>query len=188
MIKALLSQGQFDEARALVKEMAGRGLKANKVTYNELLHARVLAKDRRGMWSIIDEMQEAGVRANPVTCSILLKSLTAHAGATDIRRVIALVEEVEEPVDEVLFSSVIEACIRIQQLDLLSDLMRRYRQKHSFVVLAAPTYGSMIKAYGQARDVARVRELWQEMEEQGVKPTDITLGCLTEALVINGHP
>merc|ERR1719491_1421655 len=99
-------------------------------------------------------MHEAGVRANPVTCSILLKSLTAHAGAADTRRVITLVEEIEEPVDEVLFSSVIEACIRIQQLDLLSDLMRRYRQKSSFVVLAAPTYGSMIKAYGQARDVA----------------------------------
>merc|ERR1719491_2456318 len=117
MIKARLNQGQFNEARALVKEMTGRGLRANKVTYNELLHARVLAKDRRGMWDIIDEMQEAGVRANPVTCSILLKSLTFNAGATDIARVIALVEEMEEPVDEVLFSSVIEACIRIQQLD-----------------------------------------------------------------------
>merc|ERR1719491_147050 len=133
-------------------------------------------------------MHEAGVRANPVTCSILLKSLTAHAGAADIRRVIGLVEEIEEPIDEVLFSSVIEACIRIRQLDLLSDLMRRYRSKGSFVNLAAPTYGSMIKAYGQAGDLARVRELWQEMEVQGVKPTSITLGCLTEALVINGSP
>merc|ERR1719414_79061 len=155
MIKALLTKGQFDEARALLKEMAGRGLKANKVTYNELLHARVLAKDRRGMWSIVDEMQEAGVRANPVTCSILLKSLTVHAGVADIRRVITLVEEIEEPVDEVLFSSVIEACIRIQQLDLLSDLMRRYRRKAGAMTLAAPTYGSMIKAYGQARNVQR---------------------------------
>merc|ERR1719188_1917672 len=66
--------------------------------------------------------------------------------------------------------------------------MRRYRHKDGFVTLAAPTYGSMIKAYGQAGNVARVRELWQEMEQQGVKPTAITLGCLTEALVINGYP
>jgi len=188
MIKALLAQGKVDEARSLVKEMATRGLQANKVTYNQLLHARVLARDRKGMWSIIDEMQEAGVRANHVTCSILLKSLTAHTGPADMRRVIALIEDIEESVDEVLFSSVIEACIRVQQLDLLSDLMRRYRHKDGFVNLAAPTYGSMIKAYGRAGDLARVRELWQEMEVQGVKPTSITLGCLTEALVINGSP
>jgi len=188
MIKALLAQGKVDEARSLVKEMATRGLQANKVTYNQLLHARVLAKDRKGMWSIIDEMQEAGVRANHVTCSILLKSLTPHGGPADMRRVIALIEDIEESVDEVLFSSVIEACIRVQQLDLLSDLMRRYRHKDGFVNLAAPTYGSMIKAYGRAGDLARVRELWQEMEVQGVKPTSITLGCLTEALVINGSP
>merc|ERR1719491_2666452 len=137
MIKARLNQGQFNEARALVKEMTARGLRANKVTYNELLHARVLARDRRGMWCIIDEMQEAGVRANPVTCSILLKSLTAQAGAADVRRIIALIDEIEESVDEILLSSVIEACIRIQQLDLLSDVMRRYRQKHGLVALAA---------------------------------------------------
>merc|ERR1719213_699730 len=43
----------------------------------------------------------------------------------------------------------------------------------------------MIKAYGQAGDVTRVRELWQDMEERGVKPTPITLGCMTESLVTN---
>jgi len=63
--------------------------------------------------------------------------------------------------------------------------MKRYRQKGGFVNLTAPTYGSMIKAYGQSGDVARVRELWREMEERGVKPTSITLGCMTEALVAN---
>ena len=51
--------------------------------------------------------------------------------------------------------------------------------------LSAPTYGSMIKAYGQAADVQRVQELWAEMLEKGVKPTSITLGCLIEALVVN---
>lgn len=187
MIKAHLARGHTEEARALVKEMASRGLQANKVTYNELLHAKVLAKDRRGMWSIIDEMQVAGVQPNPVTCSILLKSLTLQSSPSDVKQVVALIGSMEEPIDEVLLSSVIEACIRIRQLDLLSDFMHRYRSKGGFVNLTAPTYGSMIKAYGQAGDVGRVRELWLEMEDQRVKPTSITLGCMTEALVANGH-
>jgi pentatricopeptide repeat protein len=188
LLKAYLSKGCAEEAHSLVKEMTAAGFQANKVTYNELLHARVMAKDGRGTWGLVDEMQKSGVRANSVTCAILLKSLTTHSDPEDVKRVINLIDDVEEAIDEVLFSSVIEACIRIRQLPLLSDLMRRYRHKGAFVNLTAPTYGSMIKAYGQAGDVARVRELWHEMEERGVKPTSITLGCMTEALVVNSQP
>merc|ERR1719272_1302273 len=185
VIKAYLAKGCSEKAHSLVREMAALGLQANKVTYNELIHAKVVEKDRRGIWQLIDEMRESGVKANSVTCSILLKSLTVHSISGDVRRITDLIDEIEEPIDEVLFSSVIEACIRIKQLDLLSDLMRRYRQKGGFVNLSAPTYGSMIKAYGQAGDVARVKELWQDMDERGVKPTSITLGCMTESLVTN---
>lgn len=186
ILKAHLSRGHTEEARALVKEMASRGLQANKVTYNELLHAKVIAKDRRGIWNLVDEMRTAGVRANSVTCSILLKSLTPQSSPDEVKRIMGLIEEVDDPIDEVLFSSVIEACIRIKHLDLLSDMMRRYRGRGGFVNLSAPTYGSMIKAYGQAGDASRVQELWQEMEERGVKPTSITVGCMVEALVANG--
>merc|ERR1719414_1417862 len=145
ILKAHLTRGRTEDARALVKEMSQRGLQANKVTYNELLHSKVMAKDRDGIWSLIDEMHAAGVQANSVTCSILLKSLTLHSQPEDVKRVTSLIDEVEGPIDEVLFSSVIEACIRIKHLNLLSELMRRYRAKGAFANLTAPTYGSMIK-------------------------------------------
>eukprot|EP00403_Amphidinium_massartii_P027535 CAMPEP_0178403856 /NCGR_PEP_ID=MMETSP0689_2-20121128/17584_1 /TAXON_ID=160604 /ORGANISM="Amphidinium massartii, Strain CS-259" /LENGTH=738 /DNA_ID=CAMNT_0020024823 /DNA_START=125 /DNA_END=2341 /DNA_ORIENTATION=- len=188
VLKAYLARGWTEDARSLMREMAARGLHANKVTYNELLHSKVMARDLRGTWNLLDEMKEVGVKANSVTCSILLKSLTIQSHWRDVKRVMDTIDDVEEPIDEVLFSSVIEACIRIKQLDLLSDLMRRYRAKGGFVHLTAPTYGSMIKAYGQAGDIVRVRELWVEMEERGVKPTSITLGCMAESLVTNNQP
>merc|ERR1719221_1461116 len=53
------------------------------------------------------------------------------------------------------------------------------------MVLSAPTYGSMIKAFGQMQDVKRVKELWGDMIKHGVQPTAITLGCMVEALVMN---
>jgi len=46
----------------------------------------------------------------------------------------------------------------------------------------------MIKAYGQARDIERIRELWAEMRCRSVKPTSITLGCMVDALVNNQYP
>ena len=50
-----------------------------------------------------------------------------------------------------------------------------------------PAYGSMIKAYGQARDVERVWALWREMPSRGVNPTAITAGCTVNALVKTGE-
>merc|ERR1719453_936706 len=44
----------------------------------------------------------------------------------------------------------------------------------------------MIKAYGRAKDIERVRELWNEMRRRHVTPTSITLGCMVDALVNNG--
>lgn len=36
-----------------------------EVTYNELLNAKVAARDRMGMWRIVDEMLSAGLKAGP---------------------------------------------------------------------------------------------------------------------------
>merc|ERR1719171_1736942 len=187
MVKAYLACGACQEAQALLQEMTGRGLPPNKVTYNELLNARVVAKDRKGMWSLIDDMLASGVSPSPATCSILLKSLTENSLNSDVARTMELMGKMEEPMDEVLFSSVIEACIRIRQLEQLWTLIQRYVKQGGMTALTAPTYGSMIKAYGKAGNVERVWALWKEMHQRGVNPTDITVGCTVDALVKNGR-
>ena len=74
------------------------------------------------------------------------------------------------------------------QLDLLSSKLQQYAGLGGLAGLTAPTYGSMIKAYGRARDIERVRELWGEMRRRHVTPTSITLGCMVDALVCNSLP
>merc|ERR1719262_1648213 len=187
MVKAYLSSNQAEQAQALLQEMSRRGLPPNKVTYNELLDARVMAKDRRGMWSVVEDMQASGVAPSAATCSILLKALTQHSLASDISRTMELLDMMVEPMDEVLFTSVIEACIRIRQLDQLWARVQRYMTQGGMQALTAPTYGSMIKAYGQSGNVERVWALWREMSERGVAPTSITVGCTVDALVKNGQ-
>merc|ERR1719149_419858 len=94
----------------------------------------------------------------------------------------------EEPMDEVLFLAVVEACIRTGRLDSLSRQMGKFMKQSASVGLTAPTYGSMIKAYGHARDVKRVWDLWDQMIFHRVQPTSVTLGCMVESLVANGRP
>merc|ERR1719420_200595 len=185
LLKSYLLHNRSEEAHQLLQEMVEAGLPANRVTYNELLNAKVASKDRRGMWKVIDDMRAANATPNAVTCSILLKALTEHSHTQDVADTMALLKQMDEPMDEVLFSSVIEACIRTRRLDLLSEMMRKYAKQGGLLALTAPTYGSMIKAYGQAHDVERLWELWNEMIQREVRPTAITLGCMVDALVKN---
>merc|ERR1719506_122047 len=188
LLKAYLKQGQVVKARKLLSEMSECGIQANQVTYNEMLNALVAVKDRHEMWGLVREMNTIGMRPNSVTCSIILKSLTAHSAPDDVRQAMALIDNLHEDMDEVLFASVIEACVRVGQLDLLSSKLQQYAGLGGLAGLTAPTYGSMIKAYGRARDIERVRELWNEMRRRHVRPTSITLGCVIDALVNNGFP
>merc|ERR1719169_396245 len=188
LLKAYLKQGQIVKARKLLTEMAESDIQANQVTYNEMLNALVTVKDRHEMWALVREMNAMGMRPNSVTCSIILKSLTSHSAPDDVRQAMALIDNLHEDMDEVLFASVIEACVRVGQLDLLSSKLQQYASVGGLAGLTAPTYGSMIKAYGRARDIERVRELWGEMRAHHVTPTSITLGCMVDALVRNSLP
>merc|ERR1719473_2268858 len=188
LLKAYLKQGQIVKARKLLGEMAENNIQANQVTYNEMLNALVTVKDRKEMWALVREMNAMGMRPNSVTCSIILKSLTSHSAPDDVRQAMALIDNLHEDMDEVFFASVIEACVRVGQLDLLSSKLQQYAELGGLAGLTAPTYGSMIKAYGRARDIERVRELWNEMRRRHVTPTSITLGCVIDALVNNSLP
>jgi len=188
LLKAYLRNNQIAKARSLLEEMHAADILANQVTYNEMLNALVQTKDRKGMWNLVADMDAQGMKPNSVTCSIILKSLAGHSAQQDIRRAMDLIDRMDEDMDEVLFASVIEACVRIGQLDLLSAKLQQYAAKGGLAGLTAPTYGSMIKAYGRARDIERVRELWGEMRRRNVRPTSITLGCMVDALVCNGYP
>merc|ERR1719359_1230498 len=186
IMKLLLSEGRLEDARETLREMPAYGLEANAVSYNELLHAKVAKGDARGAWAIVAEMQAANVQPNSVTCSILLKSLTRATSADDTDRVMALVDTMQEKMDEVLFSSVVEACIRIGRLDAVASQMRKFASQGGLVALTSQTYGSLFKAYGQAGDMEKLWELWNEMEQREVMPTSVTVGCFVDALASNG--
>lgn len=90
--------------------------------------------------------------------------------------------------DEVLLSSVVEACVRVGRPGLLAQKLRALRgdERTRVPVSGAHTFGSLIKAYGHAHDIEGAWACWKEMRSQHVKPTSITIGCMVEAVVTNG--
>jgi len=188
LMKGYAIKGEVQAARDLLKDMSALGLTASCITYHAVLHALVQHGDRPGMWQWVEQMQVAGHAANVVTCSILLKIITTPAHAADLKRILKLVDQTAEPSDEVLFGALAEACIRVGNLDLLSERTKAFAVHGGLGKIYAPTYGTMIKAYGQAGNLEQVWALWLEMLAQQVTPTAITLGCMVEALVMNRCP
>merc|ERR1719182_593262 len=193
LIKFHLQRKNFVKARGLIDEMKKEGLQPNRVTFNELLNAMIgqSTRDSDGgirpqIWEIVNEMQAADVKPNQVTCSILLKSLGDSSNQTDILKTMELINSMEEPMDEVLLSSVVEACVRIGKPDLLTAKLKQLQGDDTVAVNGSHTFGSLIKAYGHAKDIAGVWRCWKEMRSRHIKPTSITLGCMVEAVVSNG--
>merc|ERR1719171_2216409 len=165
------------------------GISPNHVTYNEVINGMVRSGNcrKQDVWSIVDEMKAQGIKPNRVTCSILLKDLKAKSNNTDITKTMQLINSMEESMDEVLLSSVVEACVRVGKPDLLTSTLAQVQgQKNSLCVSGAHTFGSLIKAYGHAKDIDGAWRCWKEMRSRHIRPTSITIGCMVEAVAING--
>merc|ERR1719316_2323280 len=185
MMKGFIANGLESTAKTLLGELSDKGMVATRSSFHGLLNARVNAKDMKGAWKLVEDMQAAGIQPNAVTCSILMKGKLNSLA--DVSRVLALIDSMDQPMDEVLFPSVVEACIKSGRLDMLSRQTEKFLKQGASATLTAPTYGSMIKAYGHARDVKRVWHLWDQMLFHQVQPTSVTLGCMVAALVANGR-
>mmetsp|Transcript_64432 Transcript_64432/g.155811 ORF Transcript_64432/g.155811 Transcript_64432/m.155811 type:complete len:1019 (-) Transcript_64432:83-3139(-) len=191
IIKKHLQRGHIQSARGVIEVMrsAGGDLSPNTVTFNELLDAAIRNDGRgEGVWVILEEMKACGLSPTTVTCSILLKSVQQHSGAADVERVLAYVDALADGMDEVLLSSVCEACIRAGRADILRKELQRQRGNKAVPVNGAQTYGSIIRGYGFLKDINGARESWRQMRRRQIIPTSITIGCMVEALVLNGDP
>merc|ERR1719310_166102 len=137
-------------------------------------------------WQVVEEMRKDGVHPNRITCSILLKSLKSKSSTADINRAMELTDQMQEPMDEVLMSSVVEALVRVGRPTLLSQKLGDLHRNGRISINGAQTLGSLIKAYGHANDIAGAWRCWKEMRSRHVKPTCVTIGCMVEAVASSG--
>merc|ERR1719456_2023417 len=135
-------------------------------SYHGLLQTRVKAGDQRGAWRVVSDMQVNGVSPTTATCSILLKGKLESI--EEVSRVLVLVDTMEEPMDDVFFAALAEACIGVRRLDVLSKQIDKFQRQGLSGGISAQTYGSLIKAYGCAHDMKRVWGLWSQMLSQQV--------------------
>jgi pentatricopeptide repeat protein len=192
VLKAYVSDGSapgIAKAMGVLKDMPKHGVTPNTVTFNEILNALVQHRTGKHIGgetlALMKQMEANEVKPNHVTASILLKSLDKNSSDQEVRTAMGVVGMLEESVDEVLLSSIIEACVRLER----PTMLRQYLSEQvppSGAIFGAHTFGSLIKAYGYVGDTEAVWRCWKEMRNRHIAPTPITLGCMVEAVVSNG--
>ena len=156
-------------------EIFSTGVRANRVTFNELLRARVLEQDMDGAWRV------ANLVVNAVTCHpVVVSERRTHPEATsNVSSTSCWRRRLMRPCFHVF-----ETCNRLEHVEPLPHVLNRLPCRSSNV--SAPAFGDVIKSSGHLVDVDRVRELWKEMNARCLQPGPATFACMAEALVING--
>lgn len=186
-LKILLSEGLREEVSAVLNQMRSRGggLRPNAVTYNSLVKDIVARHDLQGAWRLIDEMESEGIRPDAFTCSILMKGVKHTSCAEDVDRIIALIERAKVTPDEVLVNCLLDACVRLRNVQRLTQVLEQF--KATGVVPSLHACATLIRAYGHARRIDRAWLLWRELtEDRRVKPSEEVFASMVEACLANG--
>jgi len=182
---ALLKWGKHQEVSRVMETMRAAAMRPNVIAFNKILSAAV-ASNGEFVWSIIDEMKAFGVKPDQVSCTIILKSRCINSKASNLQKVMKLLDGLDGTMDEVLFNSVVDACVRVGRADLLMPFLKSNRTSKRLAVKSAHTYGSIIRAYGYVQDIRGAWDTWNDMVRLHITPINVTLGCMVEALVTNG--
>lgn len=179
-LKILLAEGLREEVHAILKDMQSRGLKPNAVTYNSLVKDVVARQDLPGAWRLIDDMEREGVKPDAFTCSILMKGVKHTSCPEDVDRIITLIERAKVTPDEVLVNCLLDACVRLRNVQRLTQVLEQF--KATGVVPSLHACATLIRAYGHARRLDRAWVLWRELiEERKVTPTEEVFASMVDA-------
>jgi pentatricopeptide repeat protein len=179
------STGESQEIGKLLAKMQAEGVKPSTTSFNKLLSGAT-GSNADAAWALVNKMKSAGVKPDHVTCTILLKHRYINSQASNLEKVIAITSSLEGDMDEVLFNSIVDACIRVGRADLMMPFLKKERNSKRPTLKNPRTYSNIIRAYGLAQDINGAWETWNEMRRQHIAPINITLGCMVEALVTNG--
>ncbi len=93
----------------------------------------------------------------------------------------------QNKLDDVLLSSVVEGCLRVDRVDLLMRWLTNQRECLGKLE-RAHAFGSIIRASGRVKDVEGACDTWRAMRSRQLTPANVVMGCMGEALVANARP
>lgn len=189
VLRATVQSQQHARSVELLRDMCGVDATPNDATFNHVLDGAVRSRSFGEAWDILEILLTHQRKADKYFVSILTKSLESTADRRCVRRGIGLVdrfiEQQREDVDEIVFNSLLNVLGHVG--DMLK-LQQTLDKMHCYgVPPSAVTYGTVVKAYGRARDIDAVIKVWNDMRQRRLGVNPVTCGCVLDACVKCGH-
>eukprot|EP00437_Effrenium_voratum_P038435 CAMPEP_0181468468 /NCGR_PEP_ID=MMETSP1110-20121109/37506_1 /TAXON_ID=174948 /ORGANISM="Symbiodinium sp., Strain CCMP421" /LENGTH=835 /DNA_ID=CAMNT_0023593319 /DNA_START=99 /DNA_END=2604 /DNA_ORIENTATION=+ len=168
----------WGKACNLCLELRAAGIQPDTATYGALIKAAVEA----GRQELAQQLfQESG---NPDVMNVM--SMIRSAGRErDVKKALELLEALEaaspEPLDATTYNCALEACVAASDRASAEQLLRRMaRQKAVDVV----SYNTFIKLLLSSKLHGEVRDMLQEMRDQGISPNVVTYNSIIKEAAI----
>jgi len=190
VLRALVQTQQHTRAAEVLRALCSAGVTPpGDAVFNGVVDAAVRARAYGEAWDVLELLLTHRRRADKYFVSILTKSLETSSDKRWVRRGISLVdrfiEQQREDVDEIVFNSLLNVLGHVGDMLKLQQTLSKMTEYG--VPPSAVTYGTVVKAYGRARDIDAVLKVWNDMRGRCLGVNPVTCGCVLDACVKCGH-
>jgi len=166
------------EAGDLFAAMQADG-KVDAECYQVMINEKIKNRAVGAAWALWGEMDSAGFAVDDLTAKALLENLRPAAADIDYALRLLSTPGVELSVSEAIVAGVLDACIRLRDVQRLMQAMATLRS-----VLTNEHICTLLRGYGQARASAAALALWEEVATDA--GPDVVAAAV-EAFVANGQ-
>jgi pentatricopeptide repeat protein len=177
------------QADALLADMYKAGFKPNTATHNSIISGAMAAGDFARAWRTI-ELMETSHGVDAYTLSILFKGYKKAKRSMDAQTfdwAMGMIRKHKVTIDEVLVNVALEACGCLRDAARLAAALEILVGQGGWAMprqCGMHTYGALIKAYGQSRQLGAAWKLWQEVTQaRGLVASEQLYGQMIDVLV-----
>jgi len=184
LMKGYLVAGDIPSAKRTLGEMEAAGVSPDSASFSCLLSGAIKLGNYKEAWNVIEEMDRRAIAPDAYVVSIMVQAARKAQNPRDADRLLTILDrsDVRLCEDEVVFNTVLDACIFRRDRRRLQRTLEEYPS--SKVQPTVRTFGLLIKACSVLRRTRQCWDFWNEMvQERGILPIDVTLGCMIDALV-----